>query len=92
MIVRFSDIAQWPRCGWFYRGLVRLGLGVRGRPSVAAREWFHPPARRFFRFYTEPTITVYMPDEPDDVSYGQTSFRRLQDILEAGGFSTDDLG
>ena len=86
------DIARWPRRGWLYRPLARLGFGVRGRPLVADRDWFHPPAERFFRFSTTPPVTVSMPDEPWDAEYGQTLFRRVQDVLAAGGFGTFDLG
>jgi hypothetical protein len=92
VIICFIDIARWYRLGWLYRPLTRLGLRVRGWPSVADRDWFHPPAARFFRFYTVPPLTVYLPDEPPETGYGQTMFRRAQDILAAGGFSTFDLG
>jgi hypothetical protein len=92
VVIPFLDIARWHRFGWLYRRLARLGLGVRGRPSVADRDWFHAPPRRFFRFFTEPLITVYMPDESAETSYGQTIFRRVQDVIAAGGFNTFDLG
>src|SRR4051794_33709197 len=77
VVIRFRDIARWYRRGWLYRPLARLGC-VRGYPSVADRDWFHPPPGRFFRFYTEPPITVYMPDEPADLGHRQTMFRRVQ--------------
>lgn len=92
VVVRFLDIAQWRRQGWLYRPLAQFGFRVRGWPSVAERDWFHPPAERFFRFFSAPPITVFMPDEPPETSYGQTLFRRVQDVLLAGGFSTCDLG
>lgn len=92
VVVRFLDIARWRRSGWLYRSLARLGLRVRGWPSVADRDWFHPPAQRFFRFYTSPAITVYMPDELREMNYSETMFRRVQDVLALGGFSTFDLG
>ena len=41
---------------------------------------------RLFRFFTAPPVTVFMPDEPPETSYGQTMFRRVQDVLAAGGF------
>lgn len=91
-VIRFLDIARWHRCGWLYRLLARLGRTVRGWPMVADRDWFHPPSRRFFRFFTLPPLTVYMPDEPPDTCYGQTMFRRVQNVLLAGGFLTFDLG
>lgn len=92
VIIRFLTIARWHRGGWLYRLLALLGFRVRGSPSIAARDWFHPPAERFFRFYTSPSLKLYMPDEPQELSYGETLFRRVQDVLAQGGFSTDDLG
>jgi hypothetical protein len=91
VVVHFLDIARWYRRKWLYAPLARLGW-VRGWPSVGDRDWFHPPAGRFFRFFTEPPLTVYMPDEPADTSYGQTLFRRIQDVMAAGGYRTCDLG
>jgi hypothetical protein len=92
VVIRFLDIAGWYRRGWLYRSLARLGFRVRGWPSVADRDWFHPPAGRFFRFYTKPEVTVYMPDEPRELGYGETMFRRVQNVIGLGGFSTFDLG
>src|SRR5262245_2921219 len=91
-VIRFLDIARWYRGGWWYWSLARIGLRVRAWPSVGARDWFHPPAQRFFRFDTSPPITVSMPDEPEELVYGQTMFRRVQNVLALGGFVTDDLG
>jgi hypothetical protein len=91
VVIRFFDIARWHCCGWLYRPLACLGW-MRGGPMVADRNWFHPPSGRFFRFFTDPPVTVYMPDEPAGTSYGQTLFRRVQDVLAAGGFHTFDLG
>ena len=70
----------------------RLGFAVRGWPSVADRDWFHPPAGRFFRFYTRPEVTLYMPDESQELGYGETMFRRVQNVIGVGGFGTFDLG
>jgi hypothetical protein len=92
VVIRFLDIARWYGRDGLYRMVARLGLGVRGWPVMAERDWFHPPAQRFFRFYTWPPITIYMPHEPDGTSYGETTFRRIQDVLAKGGFGTMDLG
>lgn len=92
IVVRFRDIAQWYRRSWLYRPLARLGLGAFGRPSVADRDWFHPPSERFFRFYTVPDITIFMPDEPADKGYPETIFYQVHRVIAAGGFSTEDLG
>lgn len=90
--IRFLDIARWSRWDSFYRLAARLGLGVRGYPAVADRNWFHPPSRRYFRFYTDPPLTIYLANEPEETAYGETLFRHLQDVLAAGGDSTMDLG
>jgi hypothetical protein len=93
VVIPFLDIARWYHwLGWLYRPIARLGGRVRGWPMVADRDWFHPPAGRFFRFFTAPPVTVYMPDEPAQTSYAQTMFKRVQDVLDAGGFGTFDLG
>ena len=58
---------------------------------VGERDWFHPPPDRFFRFHTDPQITVYMPD--DDVrEYGPSVFCRIQQIWRSGRVDTFDLG
>lgn len=89
--VRFADIAGWPRPAFLWRRL--HGWGWRPRwPSVGARDWFHPPSERFFRFDTEPCIVVSMPGEPRETAYGQTLFRRIRDVMLQGGFGTRDLG
>ncbi len=90
--IHFLEIARWYGRDWLYRPLARLGFRVRGWPSVADRDWFHPPAERFFRFFTVPPVTVFMPDEPHETTYGETIFRRVQDVMAAGGFATFDLG
>jgi hypothetical protein len=93
VVIRFLDIARWHRLGWFYFPLARLGFRVRGCPSVADRDWFHPPSGRFFRFYSSPPVTVYMPDEPPEPGYAEeTIFRRVQVVIGMGGFGTFDLG
>jgi hypothetical protein len=92
VVIRFREIARWYCGGRLYRPLAWLGLGVRGQPSVADRDWFHSQARRYFRFYTRPVIAVFMPEVPRDLGYGETMFRRLQNVIGLGGHSTCDLG
>jgi len=68
-------------------------MGWRSRwLSVGSRDWFHPPSNRFFRFRTQPPVVVYTPDEPREIAYGSTLFRRVQDVMLKGDFSTWDLG
>jgi hypothetical protein len=93
VVIRFLDIARCYRvASCFYRLIARFGWGVKGWPSVADRDWFHPPPERFFRFFTKPPITIYMPDEPRETPYAETMFRRVQNVIGLGGFSTQDLG
>src|SRR5438874_3478882 len=82
---RLADIAAWPRPAFLWRRLARLGWRPRWLP-VGERDWFHPPAKRFFRFYTQPRVVIYMPDEPAETGYGSTLFRRVQDVMLEGGF------
>ena len=89
-VFRFVDLAKWPRPGWLWRGLDRLGLRRR-LIVVGDRDWFHLPPDRFFVFYTQPRITVYMPaDEAADRA--QSHFLRVQQVIGVGGFATFDLG
>jgi hypothetical protein len=88
---RLEDIAAWPRPAFLWRRLARLGWRPRWLP-VGERDWFRPPSARFFRFYTRPPIVIYMPDEPLETDYGSTLFRRIEDVLQRGGFNTSDLG
>src|SRR5580765_6729956 len=59
-VFNFADIARWPRPAWLWRMLSRLGWRPKWLP-VADRDWFHPPADRFFVFYTTPQIVLFMP-------------------------------
>lgn len=91
VVIRFADITAWPRPAFLWRRLARLGWRRRWLP-VGQRDWFHPPSERFFRFDTQPRIVIYMPEEPAGTNYANTLFRRVQDVMLAGGFSTWDLG
>jgi hypothetical protein len=89
--IRFADIARWPRPAFLWRRLARVGWRQRWL-TVGSRDWFHRPSERFFRFFTQPRIVVYMPDEPAGTDYGSTLFRRIQNVMFIGGFHTGDLG
>jgi hypothetical protein len=83
--IRFDDIAEWPHPRWLWR--------LR-RPPFCPSETgigFTTPPDRFFRFFTTPPVTVYMPNE-SGLKYDHTCFRRLQDVIAEGGFITHDLG
>jgi hypothetical protein len=89
--IRFADIARWPRPAWLWRLASRYGRRPRWLP-VADRDWFHPPRDRFFLFYSRPPVKVYLADEDRGIGYWESLFRRMQEVIEAGGYNTFDLG
>ncbi len=90
-IVRFVDIARWPSPHLFWKLAFSLGLKPHWLP-IADRDWFHLPAERFFRFYTDPPLVVFMPQDERPGPYVDTYFFRIQRTMGAGGFHTFDLG
>ena len=72
--------------------LGRTGPQFAGQLPVADRDWFRPPRDRFFLSHTDPPLKVVMTDEDRNIGYGETLFRRVQEIIESGGFHTCDLG
>jgi hypothetical protein len=58
------------------------------RPRSRGRAREHPDHQTFVSVSARP----YLPDEPRETSYAQTLFRRLQNVMAAGGFSRCDLG
>ena len=88
--IRLADIARWPRPSWFWKRLYTIGWRPRWLP-VADRNWVHPPRDRFFRFYTEPPLVIYMPDS-EPAEYSGSCFVQLRQLLESGGFHSFDLG
>lgn len=89
-VIRFVNIARWPQPKILWRALFAIGIRPKWLP-VADRDWFHLPAERFFRFYSTPPITIYMPvDEVRD--YAGSHFFRIQQVLLVAGFHTFDLG
>jgi hypothetical protein len=91
LMLPLVSMAKWPRPAWFWRLLFRVGIRPRWLP-VGDRDWFHSPSERFFAFYTDPPLVIYMPiDEPAD-GYAETYFARIQMAMRAGGFNTFDLG
>src|SRR5262249_7364910 len=71
--------------------LARRGWRRRWLP-VGERDWFHPPSERFFRFYTEPPVVVYLPDEDPSLDGCSSLFGRIRGLIRVGGFQTWDLG
>jgi hypothetical protein len=90
VLIRLADIARWPRPRWLRRRLARVGWRPKWLP-VADRDWFHAPPDRFFRFYTDPPVVVYMPVD-DPYEREPSCFLRLQQVIGVNGFATFDLG
>ena len=90
-VYRWIDIAQWPRPRLISRLLYTLGMGPKFLP-VADRDWFHEPQDMFFRFFTDPVITVYMPSDEIKDPMNESCFFKIQQVLRAGGFQSCDLG
>lgn len=88
--VRFVDIAEWPWPKAIRRALFRLGFKPRWLP-VADRDWFRDPAERYFTFYTEPRLRLFMPVDERPERDGST-FARIERVIQSGGFATCDLG
>ncbi len=86
----FVDMARWPKPTAFWRWMYRCGRPPKWLP-VGERDWFHEPPNRFFRFFTDPPLILYMPvDEPE--GYSEGNFSRAQRVMQRGGFQTWDLG
>ncbi len=62
-----------------------------GPKMVAERCFFPKPSDCFFRFYTHPPITVYMPADEEPNDYTETTFFQVRRVIESGYFSTFDL-
>jgi hypothetical protein len=56
------------------------------------RDWFHPSRERSLLFYADPPFKVFLADEDGDIGYGETLFRRVQEVIQSGGFNPCDLG
>lgn len=91
-VFRFVEFAHWHRFGSIYRAIASCGLGVYGQPCVANRDWFHPPSRRFFQFYTAPRLKIFLADEAQELPYGESLFCKIRETIALGGFDTFDLG
>jgi hypothetical protein len=85
----FEDFARWPQPVALWRVLFRLGYRM-SRLDIGDRDWFHDPPDRYFRFYTSPPTTICMPDDAADDA--ASTFSRVRDVMERGGFTTRDLG
>ena len=87
-VVRLVDIARFPRPRFVWRLAFRLGLRPKWLP-VGERDWCKPRGQQYFRFYTSPPLTVFVPASEVE-EYGSSVFRRIQEVLRSGGFHTVD--
>jgi hypothetical protein len=90
-IIKFADIARWPWPKRFWRAMFAIGVRPRWLP-IADRDWFHPPRDRYFRFYTNPVLTLYMPVDEIEDKYAATHFVQIRQVIHSAGFHTNDLG
>lgn len=88
--IRFNKIGRLQESR-FMRILKQLGGFRPTAMLVADRDWFHPPQERFFRFYTDRPLTMYMPAS-DSLDYLESVFFRAQVVIRRGGYETFDLG
>lgn len=87
-VIPFVTMVRWPWPRVFWKMAFRIGLRHRWLP-VADRDWCHDPQERYFDFYTEPRVRVYMP-KTDGTGYEGTCFQRIKDVMLAGGFHSHD--
>ena len=86
----FDTMAEWPKPKWLWKLKEKFGKRPAWLP-VGERDWFHPPADRFFRFFTQPPLVIYMPtDETEE--FGASHFLAIQAVMAKGGYATWDLG
>jgi hypothetical protein len=90
-VIPFAKIARWPKPKWLWQLLSHTGFWHQLLP-VADRDWFHPPADRYFRFYTDPPLKICMPVDEIADEYVSTYFVHTRLIVNSGGFQTNDLG
>ena len=90
-ILPFWALAKCPRSAWFWKLAFVLGWR-RQFLSVADRDWFHPEGEKYFRFYTSPPLTIYIPAEAEDVEMTRKLFLRVRFLIGSGGYGTFDLG
>lgn len=87
--IPFETIAHYPKPARFWKTVRHMGWRPKWLP-VGEMNWFHAPRNRFFTFFTQPQITIFMPDDAidNDVTY----FPTIQYILFVGGYAVWDMG
>ena len=90
MAYPFAEMTESSWCGKQWRRLRQLMGWRTGAQYIGERDYCHPPAERFFRFFTKPRITVYLVDESVE-GYAATFFFRVSSTIQDGGFATYDL-
>ena len=89
-VYKFGRIAIWPSPIWLNQIKALLGTPPKWLP-VADRDSFHAPQDRYFQFFTQPPIKIFMPlDDPEEVQ--SSTYWRVREILWQGGYNSYDLG
>lgn len=87
--INFAQIAR-PQGSVFYRFMQRA-IGKTLPSLVADRNFFARPNERWFAFYTEPELRIFMPDD-ESKEYPASYFFRIQQVIRSGGYETYDCG
>ena len=87
--INFAQIAR-PQGSVFYRFMQRA-IGKTLPSLVADRNFFARPNERWFAFYTEPELRIFMPND-ESIEYPSSYFFRIQQAIRSGGYDTYDCG
>jgi len=86
---RFADIGRRQESA--LASYLRRLCGGKALPRlVGERDWCRPPRERFFRWYTDPPLTMFMPEDEGE-AYSSGYFPLIHAVLQTGAFSTIDL-
>ena len=88
-VVKLSEIVRWRRPIAVRKLLAKAGLRPRYL-VVGERDWCRSPRERFVRFYTDPPITIRVPDH-EGMDYSESFIPRIGSVLATGGYCTHDL-
>ena len=78
-------VDSWPRRSW------QRMTGQKVWYFIGVRLWSSTPKKAHVRFFTDPSITLYMPAD-DTEDYVESCFFRIQYAWRSAGFETIDLG
>ena len=83
IVFHFRDLVRTSRTWW-------LNLFFRDRVLYVGERDFCRD-ERFFRWFTDPEISVYTPEDPPGDSYKDTWFCKIHEVMNHGPFRTYDL-